>query len=138
MDFDRFKKINDEKMNQGELAGATAVATYRNLGCGDGYRIYLRVEDGVIRDASYTTEGCGFGLVALAMITELVKGKTLAEAEKITPEDIDRAFTFPDRRKNYPTSAWEAMHLALKAARTGSQPSAVSSQPGAEPVKADG
>ena len=115
MDFERFKKINDEKMNRREMADATVVSKYRNQGCGDGYCIYLKVEDGVVRDASYTTEGCGFGLVALAMITELVKGKSVEEAGKITPEDIDRAFTFPDRRKNYLTSAWEAMQGALKA-----------------------
>ncbi len=95
MDFDRYKKINDDKVNFGEMPDATVAWKYRNMGCGDGYVIYLKVEDGVIRDASYTTTGCGFGLVSLAVITQMVKGKTLEEASRFRPEDIDREFTFP-------------------------------------------
>src|SRR3954470_21654524 len=116
MVFDRYKKINDDKMNCGPLEGAQVVSPFKNLGCGDGYVIYLKLEQGIVKDASYTTTGCGFGLVSLAMITELVKGKTVEEALKLTPEDIDRAFEFPEKRKNYPKIAWEAMKEALEKA----------------------
>lgn len=119
MDFALFKKINDERMNYREMEDATVVSSYRNVGCGDGYRIYLKIEDNQIIDASYTTTGCGFGVVALAMATEIAKGKTIEEAEQLTEEDIEKAFEFPERRKNYPQSAIAALRLALQDYKSG-------------------
>ncbi len=119
MDFQRFKEINDTRLNYREMEDATVVSSYRNIGCGDGYRIYLKIENDRIIDASYTTTGCGFGVVALAMATEIAKGKTISEAENLTPEDIEKAFAFPERRKNYPESAILALKQALKDYREG-------------------
>ncbi len=123
MDFERFKKINDERLNYREMEEATVVSSYRNVGCGDGYRLYLKLDesDPTLRvlDASYTTTGCGFGLAALAMATEWARGKTLAEVEAITPEDIEALFEFPERRKNYPASAVEALRKAAADYRNG-------------------
>ena len=117
MDFEKFKAINDERMNYREMEDATVVSSYRNVGCGDGYRLYLKIDeadtDKKILDASYTTTGCGFGLAALAMATEWVKGKTLAQVEAISSGDIEEMFEFPERRKNYPDSAVEAMQKAI-------------------------
>lgn len=116
MDFERFKKINDERLNCKEMDDATVVSSYRNTGCGDGYRIYLKIDeakDKKIVDASYTTTGCGFGLVSLAMATEWVKGRTVQEAEKITVKDIEDEFSFPPYRKNYPASAVECLRKAV-------------------------
>ncbi len=124
MDFERFKKINDERLNYGEMEDATVVSSYRNTGCGDGYRLYLKIneEDTQKRiiDASYTTTGCGFGLASLAMVTQWVKGKTLSEVEKITAEDIEKEFMFPPRRKNYPESAAQCMRKAVADYHNGS------------------
>src|SRR5687767_4732116 len=117
MDFDRYKKMNDEKENSRVIDGATVCHTFRNDACGDGYVIYLKVKDGLIEDASYTTSGCGFGLAALAVITKLVKGKTLDEAAKIGPPEIEADFSFPEKRRNYPATATEAMAGAIKEAR---------------------
>jgi NifU-like protein involved in Fe-S cluster formation len=117
MDFDRYKKMNDEKENSRVIDDATASFTYHNGACGDGYVIYLKVNDGIVQDASYTTNGCGFGLAALAVITKLVKGKSLDEAEKIGPAEIEADFEFPEKRKNYPETATEAMQGAIKVAR---------------------
>lgn len=115
MDYDRYKKINDDRMNYSEMEDATVVSSYRNVGCGDGYRLYLKIdeESGSIIDASYTTTGCGFGLTALAMATEWLKGKSVSEAEQITTGDIENMFEFPPRRKNYPESAVEAVQKAV-------------------------
>jgi NifU-like protein involved in Fe-S cluster formation len=113
MDFERFKKINDDRLNYREMDDATVVSSYRNTGCGDGYRLYLKIDEAAeqkpIVDASYTTTGCGFGLVALAMATEWLKGKTVDQARNITPGEIESMFEFPERRKNYPDSAVEAV-----------------------------
>lgn len=123
MDFERYKRMNDEKEGCREMADATVDHTYRNDACGDGYRIFLKVSpQGVIEDASYTTTGCGFGLAALAVITRLVKGKTLEEAAKVGPAEIEADFEFPERRRNYPVTATEAMGQALARAREARPP----------------
>jgi len=44
MDFDKFKKINDERPNYGEIEDADVVTFYKNSGCGDGYRIFLKIK----------------------------------------------------------------------------------------------
>lgn len=123
MDFEKYKAINDQRLNYREMEDATVVSSYRNVGCGDGYRLYLKIDQQDpqerILDASYTTTGCGFGLAALAMATEWVRGKTLEEAANITAEDIETLFEFPDRRKNYPDSAVESMRKAVADYRNG-------------------
>ncbi len=120
MNFEKYQQINDGKMNFREMDDASVVSNYRNQGCGDGYRIYLKVENDTIVDASYTTTGCGFGLAALAIVTEVVKGRTVAEAEQVTVEDINAGLDgFPARRQNYPLSALEALQQALEDLRLG-------------------
>jgi NifU-like protein involved in Fe-S cluster formation len=118
MDFERYKRMNDEKENFRELEGATVDHVYRNDACGDGYHLYLKVgSDGVIQDASYTTSGCGFGLAALAVATKLVKGRTLDQAAALTPADIEADFEFPERRRNYPQTVIEALRQTLAKAQ---------------------
>ncbi len=119
MNFDKFKKINDSKLNYREMMFPSVMSLYRNAGCGDGYRIYIKVEDdskennAVITDCTYTTTGCGFGVTALEMATEWVKGKTLGQAVNITSADIESLFQFPPMRKTYPETASEAMQKAV-------------------------
>lgn len=120
MNFEKYQQINDEKTNFKELEEASVVSNYRNQGCGDGYRIFLKIDQDRIVDASYTTTGCGFGLASLALVTELAKGKTLQEAESITTDDIEAGLDgFPPRRKNYPVAALEAFQQALDDYRSG-------------------
>ncbi|PJZ69246.1 hypothetical protein CH373_14565 [Leptospira perolatii] len=120
MDFDRYKEINDQRLNYREMEDATVVSNYRNVGCGDGYRIYLKIDENqVVTDASYTTTGCGFGIVALAMATEIAKGKSISELKKIEAEDLEKLFEFPERRKNYPQSAVAALRQAIQDFETG-------------------
>lgn len=120
MDFDRYKEINDKRLNYSEMEDATVVSYYRNTGCGDGYRIYLKIDsEDKVTDASYTTTGCGFGIVALAMACEIAKGKSLDEIKALTTEDIEAEFEFPERRKNYPESALTAIKKAVNDHETG-------------------
>lgn len=100
MNFARYKQINDDRVNYREMEDATVVSNYRNVGCGDGYRIYLKIDSSeTVTDASYTTTGCGFGIVALAMATEFAKGKTIEQLKSITSTDIESMFEFPEREK---------------------------------------
>jgi len=115
MDFDRYKEINDQRLNYREMEDANLVSYYRNTGCGDGYRLYFRLDaQGKVEDASYTTTGCGFGVVALAMATEYAKQKTMQELKEIKASDIESLFEFPERRKNYPESAVAAIRKAVE------------------------
>lgn len=123
MNFEKFKKINDERPNYGEIENASVVSFYRNQGCGDGYRIFLKIADvdgkKIIEDAKYTTTGCSFSIAALSMGLEVIKGKTIEQAEQITQSDIETLFEFPERRKNYPQSAVEAIKKAIRDYRNG-------------------
>ena len=56
--------------------------------CGDTTFIYLDIEDGVIRDIKFKTFGCAAAIASSSMLTTMVKGMTLAEAKKITNEDV--------------------------------------------------
>ncbi|EMJ99206.1 pentapeptide repeat-containing protein [Leptospira sp. WS58.C1] len=120
MDFNRYKEINDQRLNYREMEDATVVSNYRNVGCGDGYRIYLKIDENrKVTDASYTTTGCGFGIVALAMATEIAKGKSIDELKNVTVDDVEKQFEFPERRKNYPESAVAALQQAIHDYETG-------------------
>lgn len=118
MDFDRYKKMNDDKEGSRVIDDATVKYTYTNGACGDGYVLYLKVTpQGLIEDSSYTTTGCGFGLAALSVLSRLVKGKTLDQAAAIGPAEVEADFEFPEKRRNYPVTAVEAMAGALSEAK---------------------
>lgn len=75
------------KLNVGVIEGAEAVDSYTGL-CGDSMRVYLKVEEGVIRDAKFQAIGCAGAFASGSALTEMVKGKTLKEAGKITEHDV--------------------------------------------------
>ena len=75
------------KVNVGVIEGADATDSYTGL-CGDSIRIYLRVEDGVISDAKFQAIGCAGAFASGSALSEMIKGKTLKEAEKITEWDV--------------------------------------------------
>lgn len=69
--------------------------------CGDLMQFFLKIEDGIIKKASFVTDGCGASVAAGSQTTLLIKGKTIDEAEKLTPEDIDNALNgLPDDHKH--------------------------------------
>ena len=77
------------KLNVGVIEGAEAVDSYTGL-CGDSMKVYLKVEKGVIRDAKFQAIGCAGAFASGSALTEMVKGKTLKEAEKLTEQDVIR------------------------------------------------
>jgi len=118
MNFEKFKQVAAEAPNMGELSEYDAVGEYTNSGCGDGYRIFLRMDGERIADISFTTTGCSFGLVALSLTTSLARGRTLDEALALRPEEIEAGVDeFPPRRKNYLDSARDALAVAVQAVR---------------------
>lgn len=118
MDFDKFKAINDEQRNVGVMNAPTAVKRFRNDACGDDYVIYIRLEGEHVVDASFTTTGCGFGLAALSLAAEWIKGKNLEEAEQITVADVEAGIDgFPERRMHYPEKAVEIFRKTIRECR---------------------
>ncbi len=74
--------------NVGDMENPSGVGSVGNPTCGDIMELYIKVEDDVIVDAKFKTFGCGAAIAASSMITELVKGKKIEEALKVTDKDI--------------------------------------------------
>ena len=77
--------------NAGELAGATAVIEVSNPACGDILQLAVRVDNGRIAEARYKTRGCVTSIACSSLLTELLTGRTLAEAGQITADQISAA-----------------------------------------------
>lgn len=77
--------------NVGELAEANAQASVTNPVCGDVLKLTLKIVEGHIADAQFKTLGCEAAIAASSLLTEMIKGKGLLEAEAITPEMITTA-----------------------------------------------
>lgn len=77
------------RVNVGVIDEAEAVDSYTGL-CGDSMKVFLRVEDGVIKDAKFQAIGCAGAFASGSALTEMVKGKTLVEAGKLTEQDVIR------------------------------------------------
>lgn len=74
---------NKSPRNFGKLAGANRSSEGYNPLCGDHYHVYAHVEDGVVQDVTFDGSGCAISKAAASMMTTMVKGKTVAEAETL-------------------------------------------------------
>jgi nitrogen fixation NifU-like protein len=77
--------------NTGEIPDASGVGTVGNPVCGDVMKMYLKVENDIIVDAKFKTYGCGAAVATSSMVTEMVKGKTIDEALKISNKAVAEA-----------------------------------------------
>ena len=101
--------------NMGEIENASGVGTVGNAKCGDIMRIYLDIQDGIIKDAKFKTFGCGAAVATSSMATELIIGKTVEEALKVTNEAVMEALNgLPPVKVHCSVLAEEAIHAALK------------------------
>jgi SUF system NifU family Fe-S assembly protein len=76
--------------NVGTIEDADGVGEVGNPLCGDMMTIYLRVRDDRIEDIKFQTFGCGSAIAVSSMLTELAKGRPIAEAKRITNQDVAR------------------------------------------------
>ncbi|MBU0880616.1 MAG: Fe-S cluster assembly scaffold protein NifU [Candidatus Omnitrophica bacterium] len=79
--------------NVGEIADADGIGNVGNPVCGDIMRLYIKVDPAneVITDAKFKTFGCGAAIATSSMVTELVKGKTIQEALKVSNHAVAEA-----------------------------------------------
>ena len=101
--------------NVGEIENASGVSTVGNAKCGDIMRIYLDIDDNhIIKDVKFKTFGCGAAIATSSMATELIKGKNINEALKITNKTVMEALDgLPPVKVHCSLLAEEAIHAAL-------------------------
>ena len=101
--------------NMGEMEDPSGVGTVGNAKCGDIMRIYIKVENDVITDVKFKTFGCGAAIATSSKATELVKGLTLEEAEKITNQMVMESLGgLPPVKIHCSVLAEEALHAAIQ------------------------
>ncbi len=101
--------------NMGRIENPDGIGKVGNPVCGDVMWIYIKVKDNRIEDIKFETFGCGAAIATSSVITELVKGKTIEEAEKITNKDvIDVLEGLPPLKKHCSLLAEEGLHAAIE------------------------
>ena len=112
------EKVMDHFMNPrnvGEIENADGVGQVGNAKCGDIMKMYLKIEDGIIMDAKFKTFGCGAAVATSSMATELIKGKTIKEAEMVTNKAVmDALDGLPPVKVHCSVLAEEAIAAALQ------------------------
>jgi len=101
--------------NVGELENPSGTGTVGNAKCGDIMKMDIKVENGVIVDVKFKTFGCGAAIATSSMATELVKGKTIEEALKLTNKAVAEALDgLPPVKMHCSMLAEEAIHAAIE------------------------
>lgn len=100
--------------NVGKLDDANGVGEVGNAKCGDIMKIYLKIEDDKIEDVKFNTFGCGAAIATSSMATEMIKGKTVDEALKLTNKAVmDALDGLPQVKVHCSILAEEAVKAAV-------------------------
>lgn len=101
--------------NAGEIENASGIGEVGNPSCGDIMRISLLIEHNIIKDIKFKTFGCGAAIATSSMVTEMVKGKTVEEALKITNKAVAEALDgLPPLKMHCSNLAADALHKAIE------------------------
>ena len=111
------EKVMDHFLNPrnvGEIADADGIGTVGNPICGDVMKMFLKIENDVIVDAKFKTFGCGAAISTSSMVTEMVKGKSITDALKVTNKAVAEALGgLPAVKMHCSVLAEEALRSAL-------------------------
>ena len=100
--------------NVGEIENASAIGEVGNAKCGDIMKIYLEIENDIIIDIKFKTFGCGAAVATSSMATELVKGKSITDALKITNQAVAESLDgLPPAKMHCSVLAEEALKSAI-------------------------
>lgn len=101
--------------NVGVIEDADGIGEAGNAKCGDIMRIYLKMEEDIIKDVKFETFGCGSAIASSSMATELIKGKPIAEALALTNRAVTEALDgLPAHKLHCSVLAEEAIKKALQ------------------------
>ncbi len=101
--------------NVGIIEDADGVGKMGSPVCGDLMEIYIKVDNSHITDIKFRTFGCGAAIASGSMASEMIKGKTLAEAEALTDEDVARALGgLPEKKMHCSNLAASTLHKAIE------------------------
>ena len=100
--------------NVGQIEDASGIGEVGNAKCGDIMRIFLDIEDEIIKDVKFQTFGCGSAIASSSMATEMVKGKTIHEALEVTNKAVAEALDgLPPVKMHCSVLAEQAIKAAL-------------------------
>ena len=100
--------------NVGKLEDASGVGEVGNAKCGDIMKMYIKVENDVITDIKFNTYGCASAIATSSMATEMIKGKPLSEAMKLTNKAVIEALDgLPPAKVHCSVLAEEAIKAAI-------------------------
>ena len=101
--------------NVGVIENADGVGEVGNAKCGDIMKIYLKIDDNIITDVKFETFGCGSAIASSSMATELIKGKPVEDALKLTNKAVAEALDgLPAHKMHCSVLAEEANKKALQ------------------------
>ena len=102
--------------NMGEVEGANGVGMVGNAKCGDIMQMFIKVnDDGIIEDVGFKTFGCGAAIATSSMATELIKGKSVEEALKLSNAAVVEALEgLPPQKIHCSVLAEEAVRAAVE------------------------
>jgi len=111
------QKVMDHFMNPrnvGEIENADGVGEVGNARCGDIMRMYLKIDNNIITDVKFKTFGCGAAIATSSMATELIKGKSIDDALKLTNKAVVEALEgLPPAKIHCSVLAEQAIKTAL-------------------------
>ena len=101
--------------NVGKIDDADGVGEVGNAKCGDIMKIYLKIENDIIADVKFNTFGCGSAIATSSMATEMIKGKPITEALKLSNKAVVEALDgLPPAKIHCSVLAEEAVKAAVK------------------------
>lgn len=100
--------------NMGEIENASGIGEVGSPTCGDIMKVYLDIENGIIKDVKFKTFGCGSAIASSSMATEMIKGKSINEAMEVTNKAVAEALDgLPPVKMHCSVLAEQAIKAAL-------------------------